>query len=189
MLDELLASEGVREELILGAPVGVMAIHGGIEEGTAEAAHQIARSTGASHYAVVQPPDLAWHIPSVEYDPRKSERLSAFLEHVGLAISLHGFGRGTFDDAVLLGGRNRRVAAALAKAIARRAPLRVISDLDHIPAELRGVHPANPVNLPARGGVQLELSTGARSATNLQAVVEAVAAVLSAEMGSLCAEG
>ena len=32
-----------------------------------------------------------------------------------------------------------------------------MTELDDIPRELRGLHPANPVNLPRHGGVQLEL--------------------------------
>jgi phage replication-related protein YjqB (UPF0714/DUF867 family) len=34
----------------------------------------------------------------------------------------------------------------------------VITDLDAIPRELRGLHPDNPVNRVRRGGTQLELS-------------------------------
>ena len=32
-----------------------------------------------------------------------------------------------------------------------------MTELDDIPRELRGLHPDNPVNVPRRGGVQLEL--------------------------------
>jgi phage replication-related protein YjqB (UPF0714/DUF867 family) len=38
----------------------------------------------------------------------------------------------------------------------------VVTDLDHIPAELRGLHPDNPVNRVRRGGTQLELSSRIR---------------------------
>ena len=40
--------------------------------------------------------------------------------------------------------------------------MNVITDLDDIPIELRGLHPANPVNQPAGGGVQVELPPSAR---------------------------
>jgi phage replication-related protein YjqB (UPF0714/DUF867 family) len=41
----------------------------------------------------------------------------------------------------------------------------VVTDLDAIPTELRGLHPANPVNLPAGGGAQLELPPRVRGLT------------------------
>jgi phage replication-related protein YjqB (UPF0714/DUF867 family) len=42
---------------------------------------------------------------------------------------------------------------------------RVVDELEAIPPELRGVHRANPVNLPPGGGVQLELPPRTRSRT------------------------
>ncbi len=41
----------------------------------------------------------------------------------------------------------------------------VVDDLEEIPPELRGVHPANPVNRCTGGGVQLELPPRVRSRT------------------------
>jgi phage replication-related protein YjqB (UPF0714/DUF867 family) len=41
----------------------------------------------------------------------------------------------------------------------------VIDHLDDIPVALRGLHPANPVNKPPRGGVQLELPPMVRGAS------------------------
>ena len=38
----------------------------------------------------------------------------------------------------------------------------VITDLDAIPRELRGLHPDNPVNRARRGGAQLELTPRVR---------------------------
>jgi len=38
---EFLATDGVREELILGAGVGLMALHGGLEFGTRRLARSI----------------------------------------------------------------------------------------------------------------------------------------------------
>lgn len=187
MLDELLAAEGVREEVELAGAIGVMALHGGLEAGTAELAGEIGRTTGASRYVVIQPDELAWHVPSVRYDPRVSSGLRRFLEHVQLAISLHGFGRQGLEDAVLLGGSNRRVADLLAAALGRHTPLRTITDLDAMPAGLRGLHLANPVNLPEHGGVQVELSPGARAPQHLPGLLTAVASVVRSEMGSICA--
>ena len=55
MLDELLATVGVQERLVAGSRVGVCALHGGLEHGTAEIAEAAATASGASFYAVVQP--------------------------------------------------------------------------------------------------------------------------------------
>ncbi|MBT8215823.1 MAG: hypothetical protein HKN74_04750 [Acidimicrobiia bacterium] len=186
MLHELLATPGVREEVRLAGPVGVMALHGGLEDGTAEAAAAVARATLASHYAIIQPDDLAWHIPSVEHDPRQSPKLRRFLEHVDLVVSFHGFGRKGLENVALVGGRNRRVAGVMAASLERRTGLRVISDPDRMPPGLAGMHPNNPVNLPASHGVQLELSPGARRSATLAAVRDAVAVVVAAEMASVC---
>jgi hypothetical protein len=59
---------------------------------------------GASLYAVRQPPDLRWHIPSAEFDPRHSPALAAFLDHVEVAIAVHGYGRPDRFTTLLLGG-------------------------------------------------------------------------------------
>ncbi len=185
MLDELIATAGVREELTLAGPIGVMALHGGLESGTAEAARKVATATGASHYAIVQPHDMAWHIPSIAHNPTHSEKLRLFLEHVALAVSFHGFGRRHQPNTVLVGGRNRRFAKALGESIEGRTNLRVITEPGEMPRGLTGMHPDNPVNLPGRGGAQLELSRGARSPEHLPAIVAAVTNVIVAEMGSV----
>ena len=84
-----------------------------------------------------------------------------------MAIALHGYGRVAQPRRLLLGGTNRRLAAVLGAALAARlAGFEVVSDLADIPAELRGLHPANPVNRPAAGGVQLELPPSARGTTS-----------------------
>ena len=78
----------------MGSSVGFMAIHGGsLEEATDEIAAEAADISGASLYAVLLPPDLWWHIPSRLVSPEASPRLAAFLDHIELAISVHGFGR------------------------------------------------------------------------------------------------
>lgn len=186
MLAELIATRGVVEELDLAGSLGVMALHGGLEAGTADAARRTAAAVGASSYVLMQPDDLAWHVPSIEYDPRQSPRLRRFLDHISFAVSFHGFGRRGMEDTVLLGGRNRRIAGLLAAAITRRSRLTVIDDPELMPASLRGMHPSNPVNLPENGGVQLELSPGARTPEALEAIIDAIAAVLQAEAASVC---
>lgn len=186
MFGDLLSGDGVVERLQLAGRVGVMALHGGLEAGTAEAATGVAEAVDASLYTVVQPEGLRLHVPSTMVDPRDSEALRTFLGYVALAISFHGFGRPGYEDAVLVGGSNRRVAAAVGRALARRTSLRPVVDLATMPPELRGVHPANPVNLPEFGGVQLELSAGARRAPFVDELVAAVAAVAAEEQRSLC---
>ncbi len=76
-------------------------------------------------------------------------------------MSLHGYGRDGRSTQLLAGGRNRALADHLARHV-RLAGYRVITDLEDIPAELRGLHPANPVNRVRDGGVQLELSARVR---------------------------
>ncbi|PBJ65515.1 replication protein, partial [Mycobacterium avium subsp. hominissuis] len=101
------------------------------------------------------------HLPSARFDPAESPRLAEFLDHVDVAVSLHGYGRDGRSTQLLAGGRNRALADHLARHV-RLASYRVITDLEDIPAELRGLHPANPVNRVRDGGVQLELSARVR---------------------------
>lgn len=164
---ELLAHDGVEEDLELRSSFGFMAFHGGnLEEGTDVLAAQAAAAAGASLYAVRQPPGLRWHIPSVEVTPDDSPRLASFLEHVEVAVALHGFGREGMFTTLLLGGTNRPLAQHLAGHLRTALPgYDVVDALEQIPRELRGVHPRNPVNHPRGGGVQLELPPRTRSRT------------------------
>ena len=155
-------------------------------------AEAAAAAAGASLYAVRQPPDLRWHIPSAEVSPEASSALAAFVAHVDVAVAIHGFGRVDHATTLLLGGRHRALAAHLAAHLRTALPgYRVVDDLDRIPRALRGVHAANPVNRPAGGGVQLELpprvrglgpfweghprTRGGRPAPHTQALVAALA--------------
>src|ERR1700730_10958827 len=126
MLPELLAHEGVREHLDLGSGVGFLALHGGLERGTFEIAQEASRRSGASLYGVVQPADLRWHLPSSAYDPADSTALAAFLEHVAIVVSVHGYGGlRTSDDrwtTVLVGGCDRALAARLAACLRTALP-------------------------------------------------------------------
>jgi phage replication-related protein YjqB (UPF0714/DUF867 family) len=159
VFDELLAHPGVEEVWELGSTFGFMAYHGGsLEEVTDVVAREAAARSGASLYAVVQPPDFRWHIPSTAVRPEHSEALTEFLDHVDVVITIHGYGRQDFWTTLLLGGRNRVLAEHLAGHLHRTLPeYTVVTDLDDIPLALRGLHAENPVNLPRGGGVQLEL--------------------------------
>lgn len=179
MFEELIATEGVREIVELRGRTVVMALHGGIEKATFPLAGAIAEATGASLYAVVQPPDLFWHVPSIAYDPAVSQGLRDVVDHADLAISLHGFGRPGLEDAALLGGRNRRLARRLAQRM-RQLGVRAIDRIEEIPRGLRGLHRANPVNLPTHGGVQIELGGGLRSRPSTESIFDAVTGIVAA---------
>lgn len=182
----LLAHPGVEETVELRSPFGFMAFHGGnLERATDTIAIAAAAAAGASVYAVAQPHDLRWHIPSHLVTPDDSPALAAFVAHVEVAVALHGYGRhGRWTD-ILLGGTNRDLAGHLRLHLAAALDgFHVIDDLDQIPPELRGLHPRNPVNLPAGGGVQVELPPRVRGTTPhrlpLEPVIDALAAAAAA---------
>jgi len=164
---ELLDHEGVEEDLELRSSFGLMAFHGGsLEEGTDVIAAAVAQQAGASLYAVRQPVGLRWHLPSVEIGPADSDALAAFVDHVDVAIAVHGYGRDGLWTSLLLGGRHRTLAAHVGAHLRTAMPgYEVVDELEAIPSDLRGVHRANPVNLPRGGGVQLELPPRTRSRT------------------------
>jgi phage replication-related protein YjqB (UPF0714/DUF867 family) len=163
---ELLRQPGVVETLELRSTFGLMAFHGGLEGGTEVIAAEAAALTGASLYTVVQPATLTWHVPSAEVSAAQSEHLARFLDHVEIAVAIHGYGRPGRPLDLLLGGSNRVLATHLAHHLrVADTGFAVVDDLAAIPAELRGMHPDNPVNRPHQGGVQLELPPRARGAS------------------------
>ena len=164
---ELLSTPGVEEVLAVRSRFGFLAFHGGsLERATDVVAVEAARRADASVYAVVQPPDHRWHLPSTEVTPSASPALATFLDHVDVAVAVHGYGRHGRWTSLLLGGSNRSLAAHVGRALAAALPdHEVVDELAAIPPELRGVHPRNPVNLPREGGVQLELPPRVRGLT------------------------
>ena len=73
---ELLAHDGVEEDLELRSRFGFLAFHGGnLEVGTDVVAARAAEAAGASLYAVRQPDGLRWHVPSIEVTPDESTPL------------------------------------------------------------------------------------------------------------------
>ena len=83
-------------------------------------------------------------------------------------MSIHGYGREGSWTSILAGGRNRRLAAAIAAEASARLPgYEVVTELTRIPAELRGLSARNPVNLPPARGVQLELPPRVRGLSPL----------------------
>jgi len=188
VLRDLLALEGVVERSVLRSPVGVMALHGGLEAGTAELAEALGACTDVSLYVVTQPPTLWWHIPSTEHRPEASHRLSAFLAHNLLALSVHGFGRPGMESTVLLGGANRAVAADVGAAL-RTGGVDAVDDLARIPASLRGLHAANPVNLSGNGGVQLEIGAALRTQPAIAMLADLLAPVIAGYIDLLAGGG
>ncbi len=155
----LLSKPGVNEVLELRSKFGFMAFHGGwLEEVTDDIAQVAAERSDSSFYAVLQGPDEQWHIPSHLVAPADSALLTQFIEHVEVVVAVHGFGRPDLLKSVLLGGRNRQLAEFVACRLMTRLPhYEILYDLEKIPKSLRGQHSQNPVNLPRKGGIQLEL--------------------------------
>ena len=165
----LLAQPGVEEVSELRGPVGFMAYHGGaLEVMTDVIARAAAERAGASCYSVIQPPGMREHLPSIHVKPEESDHLATFVEHVEIVITVHGYGRRGFFGSLLLGGGNRAFADHVGDSLRRRLPAYdVRTDIDTIPEPLRGLHPANPVNLPRDGGVQIELPPRVRGSSPL----------------------
>ncbi|MCU1388445.1 MAG: hypothetical protein JWL72_1783, partial [Ilumatobacteraceae bacterium] len=125
-----------------------------------------ARRSGASYYGLLQPEELQWHIPSHKLSPADSPTMQSFIDHVDVVVTVHGFGREHLFTSLLLGGRNRALAGHLAGFLRARLPAYDIrTELDSIPADLRGQHLDNPVNLPRRQGVQIELPPRVRGSS------------------------
>ncbi|BDN84461.1 hypothetical protein MMSP_1559 [Mycobacterium sp. 012931] len=158
----MLSEPGLSEISQLRSRFGFLAIHGGgLEKMTDVIAERAADAAGASVYVLRHPDRYPHHLPSSRFDPGESRRLAEFLDHVDVAVSLHGYGRIGRGTQLLAGGRNRELADHLARLL-ELPGYQVVTDLDAIPAELRGLHPDNPVNRVRGGGAQLELSIRVR---------------------------
>ena len=168
-LASLLAVPGVVEVCELRSSFGFMAFHGGsLEEVTDVVAERASVAAGASYYGVLHPPDLDHHLTSTRFDPAQSPALAAFLDHVDVVVTVHGYGRVDLWTSLLAGGSNRDLAAHLSAHLGPALPdYVVVTDLDAMPRGLRGLHPTNPVNRPRRGGVQLELPPRVRGRSPL----------------------
>lgn len=161
-LSELIAEPAVVEVSQLRSRFGFLAIHGGgLEQMTDIIAERAADAAGASVYLLRHPEGYPHHLPSARYLAEHSARLAEYLAHVDVVVSLHGYGRIGRSTQLLAGGGNRTLARHLARYIDVPG-YQVVTDLDAIPAELRGLHPDNPVNRARGGGAQLELSARVR---------------------------
>ncbi|OBK27691.1 replication protein [Mycobacterium asiaticum] len=161
-LSELQNEPGMVEVSRLRSRFGFLAIHGGgLEQMTDVIAERAADAAGASVYLLRHPDRYPHHLPSARFDPAGSRALAEFLDHVDVAVSLHGYGRIGRGTQLLAGGHNRALASHVAQHI-RLPGYEVVTDLEAIPAELRGLHPDNPVNRVRDGGMQLELPARVR---------------------------
>ena len=105
---DLLADPEVAESSTLRSRFGFLAIHGGgLEQMTDVIAERAAEASGASVYIVRHPKDYPHHLPSARYLAAESDRLSAFLDHVDVVVSLHCYGRISRSTQLLAGARNR----------------------------------------------------------------------------------
>ena len=159
MATRILETSDAYEELEIRSKVGLMAYHGGtLEKATDAIARETAELCGASYYGLIQTNDDPLHFPSTKLFEYASENLNVFFQHVRVVITIHGYGREHLFHSVLLGGRNRALASHLASFLKMALPdYSFENDLEQIPKELRGLHPKNPVNIPALTGVQVEL--------------------------------
>ena len=159
---ELLTQPDVSEDSRLRSRFGFLAIHGGgLEQMTDVIAERAAKAADASVYLVRHPEHYPHHLPSARFRVEESVRLAEFLDHVDVAVSLHGYGRIGRSTQLLAGGRNRELATHIAQHVVLPG-YHVVTDLGAIPPELRGLHPDNPVNRARGGGTQLELSPRVR---------------------------
>ncbi|MEU4034055.1 poly-gamma-glutamate hydrolase family protein [Streptomyces collinus] len=150
--------------LTAGSGIGLLALHAGTEGGTAELGEEVAARTGATTLVFTQPAGAPVHLPSHRMAVDHCAALREFLASVTVVVSLHGHLRRETPRAVFLGGANRAAARILGREITAHAPdFEAVTDLDAIPAGLRGLHPRNPVNLTPEAGVQVELPLGART--------------------------
>ncbi|MQY33678.1 hypothetical protein SRB17_16410 [Streptomyces sp. RB17] len=173
--------------LVPGSGIGLLALHGSNEGGTAELADLVARRCGATSLVFTQPGvRRPVHIPSARMAADHCALLREFLEHVSLTVSVHGHMRPEAPHTIFLGGANRPAAHVLASALAAGAPqFPAVTDLTAIPADLRGVHPRNPVNLTRLRGVQVELPLSARTSGGADIPPQAVAEALTAGVKEL----
>ena len=108
--------------------------------------------------------------PSHQVSPAQSPMLAEYLDHVDVVVTIHGFGRRGLFTSLLLGGRNRELAEHVGGHLRTRLPAyAILTDLEAIPRELRGLHDTNPVNLPRHQGVQIELPPRVRGSSPLWA--------------------
>ncbi len=158
-LAELVAHEDVREYMMLQGRVGIIAIHGGnIERGTEQIAAYIAKHSNSSLYVIsprTEKRDWKFHISSNKINPRESEKLFQFLNHVSAAISIHG--HVIKRNVICVGGLNDYLRRKIVESL--REDFDVVDAVEGggICKNLSAVNPRNVVNLTKEKGVQIEV--------------------------------
>ena len=162
-LQELILMAGssdTSEHLHLGSSLGLVAMHGGgIEPGTEEIARFVAYHSGASLYVYagrLSTGNLSLHRPSHRMKLEDRPLVMQFLNHVNMAISIHGHGRN--ERCAYVGGLHQAMVHQFVEvAQAALCHYEWIFNPESIPSGIRGQNPNNIVNLPPAQGMQLEL--------------------------------
>ena len=158
-LAELIAHTDVIEYSILQGRVGMMAIHGGnIERGTEQIAHYTAKHSDSSLYVIsprTQKRDWKFHISSNKINPKESENLSQFLEHISTAISIHG--HVIKKSVICVGGLNDSLRRKVVDSLGEDFDVVDAVEDAGICRNLSARNPKNVVNYAKEKGVQIEI--------------------------------
>lgn len=158
-LAELITSKDVLEYSILQGKVGMMAIHGGnIERGTEQIAYYVAHHSDSSLYVIsprTKKRDWKFHISSNKINPKESEKLSTFLNHVSTAISIHG--HVIKRNIICVGGLNHILRRKIVESLSDDFEVTDAMEDGGICRNLSARNPKNVVNLTRDRGVQMEI--------------------------------
>ncbi len=149
--------------------VAVLAVHGGgIEPGTEELAEYAAAETGCSLYVFsgrLEKGNSRLRRMSRSLFREEDSLRSRVIGQANAVISIHGHGRDANE--IYAVGASEVLKGMFVELMAQRLPaFPVVTDPAKIPKGLAGLHPDNVVNLPAGGGLQLELPARLRTCTD-----------------------